>query len=742
MVAAMSKALRIGALAGALAVGGAWWWWPAGGAPDGSFPEFARAAAALRDSDDPFFGRRELPRLLAQRQALAPDDHLGAIDLDLKLYAHQLRLGEVDAAIASGERALAGANAEPSLQPRLAEFHYWRGLGYLRRAEQSNCIARHRPACCIWPLQGDGLHTDAEPAHTAMLAFLEVLARQPDNRGARWLANVAATACSRRDELPAALRWPQRPVAASPIPRFVDRAADLGIDTFDISGGAAIADFDGNGFLDLVSTASEPEAPMHLFLNGGDGTFRETTAEAGLQHQLGGLNCMAADYDGDGDQDLLVLRGAWLKDLGRIRNSLLQNDGRGHFRDVTFAAGLALPACPTQAAAWGDFDGDGDLDLFVGNESRKEPLPGMPEGGDFPSQLFRNEGDGTFVDVAAAAGVTNDRYCKGVCVGDYDDDGDLDLYLSNIGRNRLYRNDGGMHFTDVTPALQVTQPEERSFACWFFDYDNDGRLDLFVAGYQATIDEVAADLLRENGERAPAGGVLPRLYHNLGGRFEDVTARTGLDRVTLPMGANFADLDGDGWLDIYLATGEPGYQVLIPNLLFRNEGGRHFADATEAAGLGHLQKGHGVAFADLDHDGDVDLFHQLGGFYPGDGFYNALFENTGTGRLLVLELRGTRGNRAAYGARVQVDLVTPTGPRSLHRAVGSVGSFGSSTVRQELGLGDATAVTRVVVRWPGGAAQEWRELPPGGHFELVEGEAAARPLQRPRYRFRTAPQGR
>jgi tetratricopeptide (TPR) repeat protein len=715
----------------ACAIGIGAWYWLQPERSDDSYPEFARAAANLRNSDDQFFGRAALPGLLDERKAIAADNHLGAIDLDLKLFAHHLRLGEVDAAIAEADRALQTARGEPSLQTHLADFYYWRGLGYLRRAEQTNCVAKHRPACCIWPLQGDGLHTDREPAQTAMEAFLEVLARQPKNLGARWLANVAAKACSQEGAIPPPLRWPHRRTDPGPVPRFVDRAADLGIDVFDLSGGAVIADVDGNGFLDLVSTSSDPEMPMHLFLHRGDGSFVDGTAAAGLSHQLGGLNCMAVDYDGDGDQDLFVLRGAWLKDLGRIRNSLLQNDGHGHFRDVTTAAGLALPACPTQAAAWGDFDGDGDLDLFVGNESRREQLSGMPPGGDYPSQLFRNNGNGTFTDVAAEAGTTNDRYCKGACVGDFDDDGDLDLYVSNIGKNRLYRNDGDLHFTDVAPALRVTEPSERSFACWFFDYDNDGKLDLFVAGYQASIDDVAADMLREAGEPAPGGGTTPRLYHNLGGRFEDVTARMGLQRVTLPMGANYCDVDADGWLDIYLATGEPGYQVLIPNMLLHNEGGKGFRDATEAAGLGHLQKGHGVAFADLDHDGDQDLFHQLGGFYPGDGFYNALFENTGTGHLLVLELEGTRSNRAAYGARIQVELETPHGPRVLHRAVGCVSSFGSSTIRQEIGLGDAVAVSRVVVRWPAGSTQEWRSLPCGGHVALIEGQAEAHPLARP-----------
>jgi hypothetical protein len=172
--------------------------------------------------------------------------------------------------------------------------------------------------------------------------------------------------------------------------------------------------------------------------------------------------------------------------------------------------------------------------------------------------------------------------------------------------------------------------------------------------------------------------------------------------------------------------------------MLRNDGGRRFTDVTVATGLGHLQKGHGVAFADIDQDGDQDLWHQLGGFYPDDGYYNALFENRGGGRLLSLELVGTK-NRSAVGARVRVDLEAPGGPRSLHRAVGCVSSFGGSTLRQEIGLGDATAVTRVVVQWPGassaGSEQVFTGLPLGGHVRLVEGRADVEVLVRPAFRF-------
>jgi hypothetical protein len=159
-------------------------------------------------------------------------------------------------------------------------------------------------------------------------------------------------------------------------------------------------------------------------------------------------------------------------------------------------------------------------------------------------------------------------------------------------------------------------------------------------------------------------------------------------------------------------------------VLLRNEGGRRFVDATREAGLGHLQKGHGVAFADIDGDGDLDLYHQLGGFYPGDKFHNALFENPGHGnRWLTIELEGRQSNRGGIGARIEVVVDTPSGERAIHRAVGSVSSFGGSPLRQEIGLGDATAVKRVEVRWPASGIEQRLDAPQlDASIVIVEGD--------------------
>jgi VCBS repeat protein/ASPIC/UnbV protein len=695
--------------------------------PETPAEEFLRIGRALYDSDCVPFGAepaRTLERELADPAADPSKRFERMADLSLEW----IEMGKVEAAIELLERGLAEVEGKPKPANRLRRKL---ALAYLRQAEDKNCVARHSKGCCILPLADEGKHLQRGPAEKAREQYRAILASAPDDLAARWILNLLAVLLGEYpDSLTAEERIPLKGLgAAAGEPSFRDVAARAGVDALNLAGGVAAEDYDGDGWLDILTSTSDPLGPLLYYHNQGDGSFEDRSASAHTAEQLGGLNLIAADYDNDGDKDALVLRGAWLLDHGQIRNSLLRNEAGASFLDVTRAAGVAEPPCPTQAAVFADLDSDGWLDLFVGNESRIE-IDGK---GNYPSQLFHSQGDGSFRDVSAAAGVRNDRYAKGVTAGDYDDDGDLDLYVSNIGKNRLYRNDGKARFEDVAPAAGVVEPSGRSFATWFFDYDEDGRLDIWVAAYASSIADLAAEALG-----LPHKGTPPCLYRNLGdGTFRDMAPELGLARPMLPMGANFGDIDNDGWLDMYQSTGDPMLQSLMPNLMFRNAGGKRFEDVTAATGLGHLQKGHGVAFADFDHDGDQDLFHQLGGFVPVDRFQNALFENRGQGgHWLALELVGTRTNRDGNGARVRVELETPAGPRTLHRAVGSVSSFGGSPLRQQIGLGDATRITRLEIRWPRTPEpQVFTDVPLDGAARAIEGRAELERVERGRTRF-------
>lgn len=303
-------------------------------------------------------------------------------------------------------------------------------------------------------------------------------------------------------------------------------------------------------------------------------------------------------------------------------NSLLRNNGDGTFSDVTRESGLYC-RFPTQTASWADYNGDGWVDLFIGNEHSPTA--------EAPSQLFQNNGDGTFSDVAVAKGAAIKGFIKGCVWGDYDNDGHPDLYASLInGANVLLHNGGPKNdfkFTNAATAAAVQEPLV-SFPCWFFDYDQDGWEDLFVSGFDFRQFETAADEVTKDYLGLPVKAELPRLYHNnKKGGFTEVSQAMQVNKVLYTMGCNYGDLNNDGYPDFYAATGTPDFRALIPNRMFLNGGGKAFYDVTTAGGFGHLQKGHGVAFGDLDNDGDQDVYNVLGGSYDGDNFMNALFLN-------------------------------------------------------------------------------------------------------------------
>jgi hypothetical protein len=607
-----------------------------------------------------------------------------------------------------------------------------KAVAYLRLGEQQNCNDRHGRQSCLLPIRGDGVHQRREGSEGAVQVLNGILAREPDNLRARWLLNVAhMTLGQYPDGVPAAQLIPPSAFAARyPLPRFPNVAREVGLDVYGLSGGAILDDFDRDGRLDLVTSSIGFTDQLKLFRNLGERGFEERSAAAGLTGETGGLNLLQADYDNDGWTDVLVLRGGWMGREARFPVSLIRNNGDGTFTDVTAAAGL-LRAGPTQTAVFLDYDGDGRLDLYVGYES--DP------GGIRPCALYRNQGDGTFTDVAARTGADAVGFVKAVVSADYDRDGRPDLFLSVAGGdNVLLHNDGpqadgGFRFTDVAAKAGVREPK-RSFPATFFDYDDDGWPDLFVAAYGAMAEDVAADLL---GRETPADRC--RLFRNRGdGTFADVTRESGLYRVTAGMGLNHGDLDGDGYLDLYLGTGNPDLSTLVPNLLFRNDGGRRFQDVTSAVDVGHLQKGHAIVFGDVDDDGDQDLFAVMGGAVTSDLARSAFYLNPGNGNAWVgLELEGLRANRSAIGARIAVTIDTAAGPRTVHRTVGSGGSFGASPLRQEIGLGAGARIREVAIVWPGsGRTQTVEAVLPGRRYRVREGEPA-REVKRAPFRLAT-----
>lgn len=677
-----------------------------------------------------FDNQKRLAYLQAQEP---PEDPAERSRFRFDLGLENLRAGSSETAARIFEEVLNDLEQNPGLHTagfsRRLRGHL--ATAYLRVGEQQNCIDHHGRDSCLLPIRGSGVHRDPRGSRAALEQLKTLLRENPEDLTSRWLYNLASMTLG---EYPHNVpeRWLVPSTAFESgfeIGRFFDVAQQVGLATSALAGGSVTEDLDGDGDLDVMASSWNLADPLRVFENRGSAgssksstVFEERSVLAGLSGLNGGLNLVHADYDNDGDVDIFVLRGAWLSRQGRQPNSLLQNDGKGFFRDVTEEAGL-LSFHPTQTAAWADFDNDGWLDLFIGNEG----TPTQPHA----AELYLNNGrdaDGrvTFTDVAESAGVASSGFVKGVVAGDYDNDGWQDLYLSRLrAKNLLYRNLGRgsePRFEEVAETAGVGEPID-SFPVWFFDADNDGWLDLFVGAYAASFVDARATDVIAGYLGLPIEGSVSRFYHNLrDGTFEDRAAVAGLDLPLLAMGANFGDLDNDGWLDVYAGTGSPDFRALIPNRMFRNDQGRAFQDVTTSGGFGHLQKGHGISFADLDNDGDQDIFAVMGGAFSGDVYPNALFANPGHGhRWITLRLEGAVANRSAIGARLRLDVQTARTTRQIFATVSTGGSFGSSSLQQEIGLGEAVAIRRLEVQWPGGDLQIFENLPLDRIVKLREG---------------------
>jgi len=615
--------------------------------------------------------------------------------------------GKAERAYAVLEEARRNVERHDELAPEwLYTIIYLQGVVSMRRGENDNCVMCRGETSCIIPIVPAAVHTNPAGSRQAIEHFTEYLARFPDSVEVRWLLNLAHMTLG------------EHPDGVDPrylltLDHFRDSEFDIGtfrdighlvgVNRFNQSGGAILDDFDNDGLLDVVVTSIDPNANIGLYRNTGDGKFVECTESAGLIGQLGGLNCGQTDYNNDGLLDIFVPRGAWFR--FPVRPSLLRNNGDGTYTDITDEAGLMEPV-NSNSAAWADYDNDGLVDLFVACERQ-------------PNRLYHNEGDGRFIDVARRAGVQQDAqvFCKAGVWLDYDNDDYPDLFLNNLeGVGRLLRNNHNGSFTDVSEEVGIDGPKE-GFPCWAFDYDNDGWLDIFATSYFRSVEGVVKGLLGESFDFSSN-----RLFHNVEGhRFEDQTRSAGLDLVLATMGCNYGDFDNDGYLDMYLGTGAPGYDFLVPNRMFKNVGGARFADITGSSRTGHLQKGHGVGCGDWDRDGNVDIFIQLGGPAIGDRYHNVLFQNPGhDNRWLTLKLIGAKSNRQAFGARIKI-VTAGRQPQTIYRHVSSGSSFGSNPLEQTIGLGPAERIALLEIHWPTSATtQIFRDLNVNQMMEVTE----------------------
>ncbi len=495
-----------------------------------------------------------------------------------------------------------------------------------------------------------------------------------------------------------------------------------------LGSGCAFLDYDADGWQDILlingmdwAGHKRERSTLKLYHNNRNGTFTDVTHAAGLDIEMYGMGVAVGDYNNDGFPDILITC------VGQ--NRLFRNTGKGTFLDVTAKSGLGGRQALSTSALWFDFDRDGLLDLFVCNYVRWSPeqdvfcsLDGKHKSYCTPEAyrgetcwLFRNRGDGTFEDITAKSGVfDSSSKSLGVAMFDYDHDGWPDLLVANDTQpNKLYRNQHNGTFKDVGMEAGIAlSPDGKARAGMGVDtgdFTNSGNQGLAITNF----DNEMAGLYRAGGS----------------GSFEDVAAQTGVGLPTknsLGFGCTFFDVNLDGYLDLAIANGHIDETVrnirgnvgyAQPPQLFLNNGKGSFYDVAVEIGSGFAQAkvGRGLAYADFDRDGDLDLLITTNNG-PAYLYRN---DQTSGNRSIRFRLIGTKSNRDAIGANVRIEYA---GMSQLRMVKSGSSYLSQSELPVTFGLGTRDQVDRVVVEWPSGAIEEYKTLSAGKTYECTEGK--------------------
>jgi len=472
--------------------------------------------------------------------------------------------------------------------------------------------------------------------------------------------------------------------------RFVDEAALRGVRAPGFGRGTAMVDLDQDGLLDLVLAMSE--MPDVVLRQKPDGSFQPMNQAWGVPSlQDRGWGVLAADFDNDGDADLYFPTGGF---YGAQTNTFLRNDieSAGKLVDITASSGDAGTVLDSNFGGTVlDYDHDGDLDIFLSSAS-------SPSGANPRCTLLRNDGNLIFTDVSIAADIREPGDYRHCSSGDIDNDGWVDVVVGNYdGDNRLYHNNGDGTFTDIAVAAGVADGGH-NFGFILEDFDNDGWLDAYIPKYQFV-------------SLVPSG----LLLNNHDGTFRDVRLAAGMT-VQGDMGHNTADLNADSFPDIFIGTGHPNYKRDNKVLFVRPDPARGLVVLNLAGPAGFLENGptrtHGIAFGDIDNDGDLDVYTNNGGpgFLQSTRETNALWMAQGNANdWAKVHLVGVKSNKDAVGARVSI--VDGAGRTTWRTRTIGKGFCNTDAPELFFGLGNSTSPLRLHIDWPSGLTQDHLSFP-------------------------------